>query len=81
MLQQLCNVLPYMCVLLLDPVLLCTNYNNAHWHKKADGERLLRIIQNKFSKIDPQRQSIFWGSVYEGVDPPALTVLQKMLRS
>ena len=47
----------------LDTVHLVIAFNNAHYKKTSDGEKVLRIIMNKFNKINNDAGSTFWGAL------------------
>ena len=43
-------------------------FNNAHYKKTSNGEKVLRIIMNKFNKINNDVGSTIWGHFYTGLD-------------
>ena len=52
----------------LDPVHLVIAFNNAHYKKTSNGEKVLRIIMNKFNKTNIDAGSKCWGDLYTGLD-------------
>ena len=59
---------------MLDPVHVPINYNQAHYRKMHNGERLLRMLMNKFNKIDVLRLGDYWGPIYTGDGAQAFPV-------
>lgn len=56
--------------LFLDPVHLVIVYNQAHWRKWTQGESLLRVMMNKFNKLDSGKNAEYWGAPFANVKPP-----------
>ncbi len=62
-LQRVC---PNLRCLYLDPVHLVIVYNQAFWRKRTPGQRILRVMQAKFTKTDYSKPVSAWGRIFDG---------------
>ncbi len=69
-LQRVCSNLR---CLYLDPVHLVIVYNQAFWRKRTPGQRILRVIQAKFTKVDYTTPTTAWGPMFDGQRRVALS--------
>ena len=64
------SAFPHLRAIYLDEVHLPIIYNQAHWRKKTPGEKVLRVLMNKFNKIDLTVSADIWGDFYAGAVLP-----------
>jgi hypothetical protein len=81
LLMELLPILPNLVFMCLDPTHLCMNFNSATWKKTTTAERILRVIMNKFTKVDYNKPASFWGAPFMGKGAPEVTAGSACLRS
>jgi hypothetical protein len=62
--DAMCAIFPNLRFLILDPIHLVIVYIQCFYHKRTAGSQVLRIIMNKFNKIDDTKEHSFWGPAY-----------------
>ncbi len=71
--KALTEIFPNITTLCLDTVHLAMSYEYAHWHRRTEGSRVLRLAMSKFHVYDETLPSGTWGGPYTGGTDRPLT--------
>ena len=80
LLDKLAAALPNLKFLICDPVRLVITYEQSHYRKMTEGSAKLRVIMNKFNKVDARLSSESYGPPYTGREDRSLSRSEGSMR-